>query len=407
MMVSPPYQEEGCAVADQKPTIKYYPVCNGDMSLITLADAATLLIDCNIRESSKGDDDPSMFDVKADLMKSIRKNGKIPYVDIFMLTHGDDDHCHGFEKNFYTGDPKSYTDTNAKNDEIRIDVLWFTPMALEDCGNEDAKAFRKEAKRRIKLHNDDHADKDLPGNKIVIIGNNGSEELSDLHTVRYVPGQVVTKFNDVERADFSVFIHAPYKHQLQQADDKNHTSLVVQARFINAASTDGFSCLAMFGGDADHYAWKIILDKTKKYKNDTKEKALRWDLFLAPHHCSWTYFNDHSQKDHPDPVASSLEILDGKRAGAKVIASSKEIKNNDDNPPNHFAKAQYVKKVTDANFLNTEKYDVQGKTPQPIVFEISSQGPVKPKALEGSAKAAGGIATTVIKAKSEYGSQNI
>jgi len=378
------------------------------MSLITLKDATTLLVDCNICESSKGDSDTTMFDVKADLMKSIRKDGKIPYVDVFMLTHGDDDHCHGFETNFYAGDPRNYSDANAKKEEIRIDVLWFTPMALEDCGNDDAKAFRKEAKRRIKLHNDDHADKDLPGNRIVIIGNNGSEALSDLHTVRYVPGQVVTKFNNVVRTDFSVFIHAPYKHQLQQADDKNHTSLVFQARFINSAATDGFSCLAMFGGDADHYAWKIILDKTKKYKNDTKEKALKWDLFLAPHHCSWTYFNDNSQKDHPVPVASSLEILDGKRSGgAKVIASCKEIKNNDDNPPNYYAKAQYVKKVTDANFLNTEKYDVQSKTPQPIIFEVSTQGPVKPKAAEGSARATGGASTTVIKSVSSYGSQDI
>ena len=378
------------------------------MSLITLADATTLLIDCNIRESSKGDKDPSMFDVKADLLKSIKKDGNKPYIDLFLLSHGDEDHCLGFEKNFYLGDPKSYSDTNSKNDEIRIDVLWFSPMALEAASNDDANAFRKEANRRIKLHNDDHADKDLPGNRIVIIGNNGSDKLSDLHTVRYVPGQVVTKFNNKERKDFSIFIHAPYKHQLQSSEkDKNHTSLVFQARFIDPTNPKKFSCLAMFGGDADHYAWKIILDKTKKYENDTKEQALKWDLFLAPHHCSWTYFNDHSQKDHPEPVKSSLDILDYKRTGARVIASSKEIKNNEDNPPNYHAKAQYVKKITDANFLNTEIYDVKGKTPQPIIFEITTQGPVKPKAAEGAARNAGTAATSVINSVSSYGSKNV
>ena len=33
--------------------IKYYPVNNGDTSLITLKDNSTILIDCNIREGDK------------------------------------------------------------------------------------------------------------------------------------------------------------------------------------------------------------------------------------------------------------------------------------------------------------------------------------------------------------------
>ena len=395
-------------MTDQKPTIKYYPVCNGDQSLITLSDGTTLLVDCNIRESSKGDSDPTMFDVKADLMKSIKKDGKIPYVDIFILTHGDRDHCLGFEKNFYLGDPKKYSDTNAKNEEIRIDVLWFSPMALEKSSNDDEKAFKKEANRRIKLHNDDHADKDLPGNRIVIIGYNGNTVLSDLHTVRYVPGDIVKKFNNKVRTDFSIFIQAPYKQQLQSAEaEKNHTSIVFQARFKNTTDSTKFSCLTMFGGDADHYAWKIILDKTKKFKNDKNEQALDWDLFLAPHHCSWTYFNDCPQKDHPDPVQSSLDILDYRRKGARVIASSKAIKNNEDNPPHYKAKKQYVDKVTDANFLNTEVYDVKGKTPQPIIFEVTTNGPMKPKAAEGSAKNSGNSSLGLLTSVSKYGSKTI
>ncbi len=63
----------------------------------------------------------------------------------------------------------------------------------------------------------------------------------------------------------------------------------------------------MFGGDSDLTAWANILEKTKKHKNDTKEKALTWDLFLACHHCSWSFFNDTPQKDYPDPVDTSLE----------------------------------------------------------------------------------------------------
>lgn len=390
------------------PTIKYYPVCNGDTVLITLTDDTTFIIDCNIRESSKGTTDPSMFDVKADLVKSLKKDGKILFTDVFILTHGDEDHCLGFENNFYLGDPKNYSDTDARSEKIRIDVLWFSPLALEKGTNDDAKAFRREAKRRIKLHNDNHSDKDIAGNRIVIIGDDGSEELSTLNTVRYVPGQVITRFNNKTRTDFSIFVHSPYKKQLMQNDaEKNHCSIVFQARFIHPLDRSKFTCLAMFGGDADHYAFKNILEQTKKHGNDTKEQALAWDLFLSPHHCSWTFFNDTPQSENPKPVASSTTILGYSRTGARVIASSKAIKNNEDNPPHYQAKQQYVNQVGESNFLNTEVYDVKGKTPQPIVFEVSTQGPMKPKAAEGSNRNAGMAGTSVINSVSSYGSKGL
>ncbi len=66
-------------MADQtKNTIKYYPVCNGDQSLIALADKTTILVDCNIRESAKGEDDEELFDVHDDLLKSIQYGNCLP-----------------------------------------------------------------------------------------------------------------------------------------------------------------------------------------------------------------------------------------------------------------------------------------------------------------------------------------
>jgi hypothetical protein len=72
---------------------------------------------------------------------------------------------------------------------------------------------------------------------------------------------------------------------------------------------------------------------TKKHNNDTKEHALDWDIFLAPHHCSWSFFNDTPQEENTTPVNSLLEVLHYGRSNAKVVASSKVIKNNTDNPP--------------------------------------------------------------------------
>ncbi len=392
--------------------IKYYPVDNGDQSVISIDEGnytTNILVDCNIRESSKGTSDPSQYDVKADLLSVLKKRkvndiDNVPYTDIFILTHGDEDHLLGFEKNFYQGDPKNYKKKNNDNDEIVIDTLWFSPMVMGTATNDDEKCFNKEAKRRIQLHRDKNSDKDLPGNRIVIIGKDMNEDLSGLDLVRKVPGDVVTRFNDRDLKTFSIFIHSPYQEQLTDEEvDKNRVSVVFQARFKTSATSNDFCALAMFGGDADHQAWKIILEKTKKYKNDTKQQALTWDLFMAPHHCSWTYFNDCPQKDNPDPVATSLEMLDYKRGVAKVIASSKEIKNNDDNPPHYKAKEQYVKKVKDENFLNTATTKKNGKTPQPIIFEVTAQGPMQPKQKEGSAKNTGASTVGTLGQVSSYG----
>jgi hypothetical protein len=384
--------------------IKYYPVGNGDQSLISIKEndatlgkdyTTNILIDCNIRESCKGNTDTSQCDVKADLLKSLSKRNGMPYVDVFILTHGDQDHCRGFEANFYQGDPRKYGEKNKKLEEIFIDVLWFSPMALEESGNPDAECYRKEAKRRIKLHNDDHPDKDLPGNKIVIVGYNGNESISDLNTKRVVPGTVVTKFNERELSTFSIFIHAPYKAQLAEVDDRNHTSIVFQTRFRKNLQMDQFAVLAMFGGDADYIAWDIILQKTIKYNN---EGALEWDLFLAPHHCSWTFFNESSNKD--EPKDSSLLVLKYRRENGMIISSSKKILNDDKNPPSYQAKQQYLKVVDKSSqFLNTD-VEPNEEEPLPIVFRVTENGPSRLPTEEvknamGSAGGSGAASTII------------
>jgi len=392
--------------------IKYYPVDNGDQSLITVDEDNTttnILVDCNIRESSKGNTEVTQFDVKKDLLAVLKKKtvndvSDVRYVDLFVLTHGDKDHLLGFEGNFYQGDPKTYKKTNKENEEIFIDTLWFSPMVMGTATNPDEKCFNKEAKRRIQLHRDGSADKDIPGNRIVIIGKDMNEDLSSLDLVRKVPGDVVTRFNNRDLNTFSIFIHSPYQDQLTDEEvDKNRVSVVFQARFKASATSADFCTLAMFGGDADHAAWKVIVEKTKKKKNDTKEKALTWDLFLAPHHCSWTYFNDCPQSDHPDPAPTSLEMLDQKRGTAKVIASCKEIKNNEDNPPHYKAKEQYVAKVKADNFLNTATAFLSGKTPQPIIFEVTAQGPMSLKKKEGTAQISGAATVSALGKVSTYG----
>lgn len=383
-------------------TIKYYPVGNGDMSLIKLEDKTTILIDCNIRSC----DNDETYDAKKDLLGSVEYANGIPYVDVFILTHGDQDHCRGFEKHFFQGPPEKYSDSHKKEGIVRVDTIWFSPMIAEEHTNDDEDAFQKEAERRLALHRKKDPKKDNPGNRIRIIGYDGSADYKDLDNLRSKPGDTVTCFNGRDQVLFSVFIHAPFKEHLEALGDdkKNSTSIVFQARFKNNSYQQDFSSLAMFGGDSDHTSWRIILEKTKKYDN---EHALNWDLFLSPHHCSWSFFNDRPQMENPNPKRTSLEVLDYKRRNAKVIASSKKIVNNDDNPPHYKAKREYIKKVTDENFLNTTSYNVVNKIPQPILFEVTSQGIVKTKQSEGSSKVIGGAGLGAVNSTSKYGNGTV
>lgn len=388
--------------------IKYYPVGNGDQSLISVDEnyyVTNILVDCRIREACLGTTNEDQYDVKADLLKTLKTrivNGvnNVSYVDIFILSHGDDDHLHGFEANFYQGDPKNYAKQNLNKGEIMIDVLWFSPMVMGTAQNDDERCFNKEAKRRIKLHQDNSPDKDIAGNRIVVIGYDANEKLSGLDLVRKVPGQEITRFNNRDLYTFSIFIHSPYQQHLTDEEvDRNRVSVVFQARFKANIFTSDFCTLAMFGGDANYEAWKTIIEKTKKYGNDIKQKALNWDLFLAPHHCSWSFFNEHSE-DSPAPAP--LAALDYKRANAKVIGSCREV--CEATPPHQEAIDEYIKKVGKANFIPLATYKKQGKTPQPVIFEITTQGPMPPKQQEGTALIAGGAGLSAVNSPSTYGS---
>ncbi len=200
-------------MADQKNTIKYYPVCNGDQTLITLADKTTILVDCNIREGSKGDDNENLYDVHSDLLKSIQKDAKgIPFVDVFILTHGDQDHCRGFLKNFYQGDPNKYSEADKKSNLIRVDAMWFSPMIAEESSNDDEDAYQIEAERRLELHRKNDPKKDDAGNRIRIIGYDGNKKYDDLNEIRSIPGEVVSRLMIRIRTPFRFLFTRPSRN---------------------------------------------------------------------------------------------------------------------------------------------------------------------------------------------------
>lgn len=382
-----------------QPKIIYYPVGNGDQSLIILSDETTIMVDCNIRDCATNTD---ICDVKKDLLTRLKKRDNNPFVDVFILTHGDCDHCRGYEDHFYQGDPRKYSATDRKENRIIIDEMWFSPMIAEEHTNNDESAYQREAERRIALHMNGSADRDLPGNRIRIVGYDPTSKNYDrLNHLRATPGTLVETFNGKSPGTFSIFIHSPFKEHFVKDATKNSTSIVFQARFKERATSQFYSCLAMFSGDSDHHTWKVILDKTKKHGNQKNLQALNWDLFLAPHHCSWTFFNNTPQSENPKPTAHALEVLDYANANAKVIASSKKILDDDDNPPHYAAKQEYIKKLKSAShFINTS-VEPSESDPEPLEFVITPNGPTRtPSNKGGGAITSGGgagAASTIIK----------
>lgn len=352
--------------------IKYYPVENGDTSLISLTDETKIIIDINLTEDADNNDVEHRFDVREDLLKELRIDGKIQFVDVFILSHPDQDHCRGFSKLFFTGKPDEYSENDLKNELIRIDELWFSPRVFTEFHSdlcEDAKIFKKEADRRMELHKNKSEKRNLPGNKIKIIGYSDDADLEGLNDVIIVPGNAINCLNGSTKSDFYFFIHAPFKNDTDNNDDRNDTSIVLQAIFdINEIKRAG---LAIFGGDAGCNIWAKILEKSKSVN-------LEFDLFLASHHCSWKFFNTTSHTDkNSTALQSSIDILNNKRSGAIVISSSRTLLDNieDKLPPHKKAKDQYENTVG-GSVIITSEYPNKNN-PKPIQFRITENGPQK------------------------------
>lgn len=80
--------------------ITFFQVGNGDMTLVRLADTSvtSILIDSNIRVAADDPDDETP-DVASALRKRLLIDANLrPYVDVFLLSHPDQDHCRGLAK---------------------------------------------------------------------------------------------------------------------------------------------------------------------------------------------------------------------------------------------------------------------------------------------------------------------
>jgi hypothetical protein len=330
--------------------VTFFPVGNGDMTLISLGDASgtTILVDCNIRAAADDPNDDTR-DVSTDLRGRLKtdKSGR-PYVDVFLSTHPDKDHTAGLRRHFYLGAPADYSDDKKPASEKRIVIreMWSSPIVFRRASKDhklcdDAVAFNDEAKRRVKFARDRKFTGIGDGNRILILGEDEDGKTDDLTSILVKVDETFDKINGAQNSLFKGRLLAPLPaadEEEAEAFGKNHSSVILN---MELADEPGRKTVKNYltAGDAEVLIWEKLWEK---HKNNPG--VLAYDLLLSPHHCSWHSLSYDSRSEKGDdarvcePAKSALSQI---RAGGKIIASSHAIENDDCDPPSYAAKKEY------------------------------------------------------------------
>jgi hypothetical protein len=358
--------------------VTFFPVDNGDTTLIKLADNKSVLIDINLRDLAQDSEDPSC-DVIKELRKRLEKDDKRrPYVDAFLLSHADQDHCRGLQKHFHLGPLSDYNYEPPEGEELKIVIreMWSSPMMFRRARKnnplcEDAKAFNTEARRRVKLFKEKKSAGE--GDRILIIGEDENGKTDELESILVKTDEVFNKINGSANEHVSVRVLAPLPPQKESEEEqlsKNHSSVVLQISFNAEGEKD--ACLFLTGGDAKVYIWGKMWNRKKD-----KIEDIQYDLLLSPHHCSWhsLSYDSWSKSENPQVKAEAKSALSQCREGALIVSSSKPIKNDKNDPPCWGAKKEYLSilKKEEDRFYCTGEYP-SAKNPEPLTFKVSKEG---------------------------------
>lgn len=364
--------------------ITFFPVGNGDMTLIELDDAkqTKILIDMNIRQSADDETNEDYFDVATELRNRLKNDSKgRPYIDVFLQTHPDQDHLRGLARHFHLGAVDDYKEP--KEDEpakIIIQEIWSSPIVWRRADRrtghtlcDDAKAFNTEAKRRVNLYK---KTKEIgeAGDRIRIIGKDENGKTDDLEAILTEVDKTFTKINERETQMVEVYVLGPLPTIDEEDDEdrlaKNRSSVILQFKIAarpGGEKNNRFLC----GGDAEVAIWRELW---RKHKDNLD--CLRYDILLTPHHCSWHSLSEDSWKDSKNPQVDedAKSALSQAERYATLVASSNAIKDDDNDPPCWGAKKEY--EAIAAN-VSGEFVSTGTKDQEVIEILLTSGGPQK------------------------------
>lgn len=364
--------------------ITFFPVGNGDMTLIALADSAQtkILIDCNIRGSADDPSDPTR-DVAADLRRRLTRDERgRPYVDAFLLSHPDHDHCNGFAKHFYAGPLADYPDDWKPDAQKRIVIreIWSSPMVFRRAGKyhvlcEDAKIFNAEAKRRVAVNRRQGFMGVGAGDRILVLGEDEDGKTNDLGPILVRVDQWFSRINGTANSCFQAHLLAPIPKAdilTEETLGKNHSSVILNMAIASDPSRRSVSQF-LSAGDAEVAIWERLWNK-----HQYQAAVLAYDLLQAPHHCSWhslSYdsWSDLHQRAQVSPAARAA--LSQIRRGGIIVSSSNAIYDDDNDPPCYGAMLQYqrIAAGVGGSFACTGEYPSASR-PLPLEFVVTAMG---------------------------------
>ena len=319
--------------------ITFYPVGNADTVLLQAG--CSIITDINYRQDAQNDAKKSSYDIGKDI-KSTLFDQKL---DIFINTHPDQDHVTGFGDLFHTGDPNRWSNILGT---ILVKEIWITAYteALSDP-TDQAKPLIDEIKRRRRLTG---AESQSDGNRLKVLRAGSQESPS-----RYL----------------NALILGPNEAECEAAandGNRNNSSLVIRWSYLSGENAYNI----MMAGDAEYEVWERL-------NREYNAADLSWHLLLAPHHCSrtpYSYKQESEDYDNADGAWDALSHLEGK---GFIVASSKPIKDDEDNPPHYHARNSYIELLNgvhtngNSRFFNPETHGQKGSA-KPVVFELSDKG---------------------------------
>lgn len=355
--------------------ITFFPVGNGDMTLIQLESGRTILVDINIRQP--GD---NVRDVAADLRSRVKTDDRgRPFVDAMLLSHPDQDHCRGLIEHFHLGPLVDYKQPKSGEPaKIIIYEMWSSPMVFRRMPSdqklcEDAAAWAKEARRRVNLYKERR--EFWLGDRVQVLGEDRDGKTDDVTEILVTAGNTITKIRGVVDGTFHGRLLAPKGKGTDEEEErrsKNHSSVIV--RFSIAHQGNLHACRFLSSGDAMVAIWERIW---ADHRRDTS--TINYHLLQAPHHCSWHSLSYDGWGDFGEAAEVSQDArnaLSQALTGAYIVASSKLILDDEDDPPCIRAKREYeaILRGVGGKFVSTALHGGESN-PVPMVFEVTASGP--------------------------------